>query len=445
MLHHRSQKGFAAFYLTIVVLAVMTLTGASLYLLSQNRSVFSRNILKSSQALMVAEAGLEDAVYRIKKNKQYSANYNLTLGGGTTSINISGANIKIITSRSNLNNIFRNLQAVLNITTINPQFFYGVQVGEGGVSLGQNSQIKGVGGAAGNFYSNGAVNGASGATVTGDVTVATGESALDGVVVYGTARANAITNSKVCGDAYYKTIDSSSSTFLNNPKKPPCPDPLTPGAGNLVNSDPPVSNRPISQANINQWKTEAQTGGTIAGDYNVTTDVSLGPKEITGNLNMTSNNKILTVAGIIYVRGNINIDNGSTARCSSSFGENSCLILADGWIHIKNNSQFIGSGQSGSYIMLLTTLPGCNGGDQTSPCTHHNGAIDLHNNANGAIFYAVSSLTHLHQGVNVSAINAYKLELENNAVVAYEQGLVSVQFSSGPGASYKINSWQEIE
>jgi len=612
-----NQKGYVVSITTFFVLILMTSIAISMSSLIVYRQKISTNAVKSTQSYYAAESGIEDAVYRIRNKKQYSANYNLTVGQSTITVNISdtNANTKTITSQSNLNNIFRNVQAVLNTTTVNPQFYYGAQAGEGGVVMGENSKIQGSGGTVGNLYSNGPVTGDNGATITGGVTVATGISLdsqntvcntdqivgktnpqidfaqsfiasqskplakislylkksgnpdnrtikitgnssitsnsyapapfvspdkdnvlasatldsnlvttnygwidivfssppnlidtniywivldadqktnkywlwckdnnssgisqykqdwsesgfwtqsqgdfnfkvylgtgisiLDNVVVYGTAKANSITNSKICGNGYYQSIDSSSSNFLNAPTNPTCSNPLTPGIGYSGQPDPPVSPLPISDANIAQWKTDAKAGGTISGDYNLTSNASLGPKEITGNLNITSSNKTLTVTGTIYVQGNIDINNGSTTKCDPSFGVNSCLILADGWIHLSNNSQFQGSGTSGSYIMLLSTLQ-CDGSSSTSPdeknCGHHNGAIDLHNNATGAVFYASKGLAKLHNGVNVTELIAHKINLDNNAIVSYEQGLSNSQFSSGPGGSWKITSWVE--
>lgn len=604
-------KGFSTILSVVIILSIslVLISGFSVLTLNSQKVIYNK--IQSLKSYYVSESGIEDAVYRILKNKQYLANYNLNVGSDSAVINISGASTKTITSQSNLNNIFRNIQALLTITTVNPQFYYGAQVGEGGVVMRNNSRIEGAGGAAGNLYSNGSVIGDAGATITGNVTVATGialdaestvcnsdqivgqtnpqidfaqsfkssqskslnkvslymkkvgnpadrtirivadsagspstsvlasavlnaslvttsygwvgivfsspanltagatywlildvnqdntkywiwckdinsgyvdgvgkykqdwssggawtsvtgdltfktylgtgVSSIDNVIVYGTARVNSIINSKICGDAYYQsilTIDTLSKNFLDSPSAPTCSTPLTPGTGFPDQPDPPVALMPISDANIAQWKADAQAGGIITGDYNLTTSASLGPKQITGNLNMTSNNKTLTVAGTIYVQGNVDVANGSTVRCDPSYGATSCMVVADGWMHFSNNGAFSGSGQAGSYVMLLTTLSGCLAGADGGPplpfCTHHNSAIDLHNNATGAIFYAVNSAAYLHNGVNVTEIIAYKLNLDNNAVVSYEQGLQNSQFSSGPGASFKINNWQEI-
>lgn len=288
--------------------------------------------------------------------------------------------------------------------------------------------------------------------ITGDLNFRTyfgsGIHTLEEVIVTRTAWANSIVNSSICGDAYYQSIDSLSLDFLNDPSSPTCSAPLTDGTVFPDSADQPPSNMPFSQANIDQWKADAASGGQIAGDYNITDSVSLGPKEITGNLIMASNNKVLTVTGTIYVWGNVDISNGSAIRCDAGYGENSCVVIADGWIHTANNGQFSGSGSAGSFALLLSTLA-CDGSSVNSPggipCGHHNGAIDAHNNATGVIFYASSGLVNLHNGVSLTEVTAYKLRLDNNAVITYDSGLANAKFSSGPTGGFSVKDWREVE
>ena len=590
----------------LVLLSVVIIAGFATPLTRELKSV--RAALNSRQAYFVAESGVEDATYRIKNDLAYSANYSLNLNGGGANINVSSSgNTRTINASGDQNNHFRIVEAKLIISNVNPQFFYGAQAGEGGVTMGQNSRIEGAGGTAGNLYSNGPVVGENGARVTGDVIVATGValadqsttcntdqiagktnpeidfaqsfkatdskplakvslylkkvgtpnnrtikitadnsgspaaatlasgnlvaslvttnygwidvvfnsppnltanatywlvldadrdndeywvwcrdtnngygngvgkfskdwdddpwtgiigdlnfktylgtgfSSIDNLEIVGEARANTITNSKICGNAYYQSIDSSSLNFLNTPTNPTCANPLTPGTGSGGQSDPPVAPLPLSQANIDQWKTDAASGGVITGDYNISSDVSLGPKKITGNLSFTDNNRTLTLEGVLWVVGNVDVSNLASIKCSSAYGNDSCVIVVDGWIHISNNGIFNGSGQTGSYVMFLSTLA-CDGGSATAPggqaCGHYNGAIDLHNNATGAIFYASNGLINLHNGVNVSEVVGYKINIDNTAVVTYEQGLLNASFSSGPGISFVIDGWKETQ
>ncbi len=283
-------------------------------------------------------------------------------------------------------------------------------------------------------------------SVNGDmdfrVWVGGANTSLTNVIVNGDARANTITSSSVCGSAYYQSIDASSFTFLNAPSTPTCPNPLTNGTAYPGSADPPASGMPISQGNINQWKADATAGGIIAGDYTVSNNVSLGPREITGNLVMTANNKTLTVTGTLWVRGTIDVSNGSAIRCDTAYGVNSCVIVSDGWVHVSNNGTFAGSGASGSFLMLLTTLA-CTG-IPGAGCGHHDGAVDVHNQATGVIFYAANGMINLHNGVNITEATGYKLQLDNTATITYDQGLASTSFSSGPSSGWKISGWKEI-
>jgi len=432
-----SNSGQAILTSVVFFMFISMIVVSGAYTVSYKESKSSRDFGTSKKSFFMAESGLEDLAYRITKGKSHDTAEVLSLDGyfaTTTVADINGA--KEITATGTASKMIRRSKIKLTNTS-GMAFHYGVQVGSGGVEMGESSDV------VGSIYSNGSISGDNGAQISGDAIVAgqAGANSISGVIVKGDAKANSISGSKICGNAYYQSIDSGSLEFLNSPTTQTCGTPVTNGAAYPNSSDPPVENMPVSQADIDQWKADAQAGGTVLGNYNVTSNVSLGPKEITGNLTMNSQNKILTVTGNIYVRGNIDIDNGSTIRCNASYGAKSCLIVADGWIHADNNGTFAGSGTAGSFIMLLTTLA-CDG-SFSEGCTHHNGAVDVHNNATGVIFYAQNGKVNLHNGVNVTEVTAYKLSLDNNAVITYDQGLANSNFSSGPSGGYSIESWRE--
>ncbi|MDO8265102.1 MAG: hypothetical protein Q7T34_01895, partial [Candidatus Parcubacteria bacterium] len=249
-----NQKGFAAFLITILIMAVLFGIAVSVYVLTYSQQLILKNILLSSKTYYLSEAGLEDAIYRIKNNLPISSGYNLAVSNGSTTVTISGNDPKTITSFAGINNIRRKAQTVLLLETINPQFYFGVQIGEGGLEMANNTRING------NLYSDGAVNGATDSVVSGDISVA-GVSNINSITVLGTARANDIKNSKICGDAYYQSIDSSSLTFLNSPKSSTCPLPLTPGIAYPGSPDEEIVSMPLTQANIDNWEAEAEAGG----------------------------------------------------------------------------------------------------------------------------------------------------------------------------------------
>ncbi len=135
------------------------------------RDFKSANALTDSKtAYFLAEAGVEDVLYRIKNNLQVSDTEEIALNGATTTVTVSnsGTNEKSITSRSSVSGGIRTIEA--DVTTGQGiAFSYGLQVGAGGVEVGKGSTITG------NVYSNGVIKGDDkglGVTITGDATAA---------------------------------------------------------------------------------------------------------------------------------------------------------------------------------------------------------------------------------------------------------------------------------
>ena len=205
-------------------------------------------------------------------------------------------------------------------------------------------------------------------------------------------------------------------------------------------TDPAPLPFPISDGNIAQWKSGAESGTILIGDQLLDGSTSsLGPAKIIGNLTL-DNNHILTITGTVWVTGNITINNGSQIKLDSGYGASSGAIVADGRIVIANGSSFTGSGESGSYIMALTTsncpdIPSCSG----------NGAIQVGNNAGAVILNAQKGTIQFSNNAGAKEATANLISLQNNAVITYESGLTNINFSSGPGGGYDILKWLEVE
>lgn len=220
-------------------------------------------------------------------------------------------------------------------------------------------------------------------------------------------------------------------------------------ACNTSRGDPPAQNLPISDSNVNDWKAQAAEGGTITGDYVLTNGAtaSLGPKVITGNLDL-SNNVTLTMTGTIYVMGTVTFSNGVILKLDSGYGANGGVLIADGYINMGNLTTILGSGQSSSYFLMLSTND-CDGLTAISPsglaCTINNSAIEVSNNVGSVIVYTTRGLVDVSNNAGAKEVTGYKVKLQNNAVISYSTGLTNAIFSSGPGGGYTIDSWVEIE
>ena len=252
--------------------------------------------------------------------------------------------------------------------------------------------------------------------------------------VTGNINANSISDCTVNGNASYNA--KTSCTIVGTETTPTTPPESLPQL--------PL---PIDGATIQDWKDDAVSGGTCIqpeclanGDYAPTGCVlTLGPKKIAGNLILDKNcsgGQTITLTGTVWVTGYVDISNNAYINLSPGYADRSGVLLSDGTIHLSNNGQFAGSGVPGSYIMLLTLAAG--GG-------HHDSAIDLHNNADGAMFYAQNGLVYLHNTVKVKELVGYKVHMENTSILNYESGLADVKFSSGPTGGFDLKQWKEVE
>lgn len=280
--------------------------------------------------------------------------------------------------------------------------------------------------------------------VTGDLTFhvyfGAGVSKISQVNVSGTAKADTLTAMTVDGDAYYQTI--SGSTVAGNDCDPAVTPPCYPGS-----PTPPYVPLPISTTTIARWKLDAVDGGTINGNCGTGGDtecntfpLTLGPKKITGNFDI-GGGQTLNVNGTLHIVGNLNIGAGGgvgTVRCSVAYQANSCTVIVDGYIRVRGGSILAGSGTAGSFIMLLSTKQGCLGSGG-SGCSTNDSAIALENSVSGAIFYATDSMIDVSNLANVSSIVAYKLQLQNNTTVSYDDALTAVSFV--PSATIVTGEW----
>lgn len=265
-----------------------------------------------------------------------------------------------------------------------------------------------------------------------------GVSQVDSVTVSGSVKADVIGNTSVGGDAYYQTITGSSVSGASYPGSP----------------TPPQVGLPLSPATIAQWKSDAAAGGVIVGNCGTsgvagcnTFPLTLGPKKINGNL-IVDNGATLTISGTVYVTGSVNISNNGTIRCAAAYLGKSCVLIADGSISASNNALFFGSGTSGSFVLLLSTIKNCTGtGSTGTGCAANQSGIAISNNATGALFYSSDSLVDISNNAIITAVVAYMLHLSNNTSIVYDSKVSSISFTSNPASSsssWSMNRWNEF-
>lgn len=431
-------RGFALLSTVALMLFVFGVSMSVItYSLTSRRA--ARFVTGQFDATQVADAGLQHAIHCLKQSSAatecgvtYGTGYvgqtdvDIDFGTFTSTVTGTGSARDVTVTGTSLNG--ESVTIAATVTTQPPlgdvSFGYALQSGEGGVYLENNASI------AGTIYSGGDVDCQSAqAEIGGDAYVSLVGGKIDSCTVGVDAYADSILDSDVGGDVSYATSASGTSfggfEFTNA---------ATPDAVALPDVD------------LDFWMASAEYGGVISGDYAPADGESLGPVKIVGDLTLGQNVDI-TVTGPIWVTGTITSNNNSSFTLDSSFGPYGTVILAHdpddqangGVIDIVNNTSITGSGQSTSHIAFVATN------------TSHSDAapaLQVANNATGAVFYAPNGVLRLANNATAKALAGYRLYADQNAVVTYsESDLVDADFSNSPPGTWRLLSgtWREVK
>lgn len=241
--------------------------------------------------------------------------------------------------------------------------------------------------------------------------VATHIAMNNGSRIDGNVHANTISGMTIGKDAYYQLISNA----------------VVQGQSYPASSDPVPIAMPISEGNINDWKTQSSTseyGNGITGCPS-----SIGPGKYNGHLT-TGNNCTIMVKSPVWITGNALIGNSVILRMDPSYGSSSGLIIIDGTTTFQNSDDLQGTGVSGSYLTLLSTF-----NSQLNPGVT---AIDTGNSSITGILYAPYGEIKLANNANFKEAVAWKINMGNNTTLTYDSGLVSTFFSAGPSGSFSV-------
>ncbi len=144
----------------LVILSGVVLNGITTPLVSNIKN--TRNTHSGLQSYLLAESGAEDVIYRLKSGLEVDTSEVLTLDGSgvTTQTVDDGLGGKTITAAGTLGNYLRNVQAKI-FEGEGTAFFYGLQVGNGGIDMKNDALITG------NVFANGNISGDNAAQITG--------------------------------------------------------------------------------------------------------------------------------------------------------------------------------------------------------------------------------------------------------------------------------------
>lgn len=252
--------------------------------------------------------------------------------------------------------------------------------------------------------------------------VATSITGSNGVIIGGDAYANTLKNLTINGakGAYYQSEDGlvvgGGSCSGNSKCHPGSPD------------SPPQA-MPLSDGNINQWRTLAASFGNFNGDIN-NCPAALPAGIYNGSISLTDNCAVV-VGSPIWVTGNITLNNNNIVKLDPAFAGSSGVVVAENFIILNNGNRLQGSGTAGSFLILLSNF-----NSRDDPL--HRDAITITNSGNTGVIYANLGSIQIANNNNLTEVTGWKLKLSNNVVVNYDQGLANSFFTSGPSGAFSL-------
>lgn len=384
-MNNSARKSGFALLLSIIILTAIIIFASSQFSTTTSFIHFGSNKILKEQANALAEAGVDYAIWQINQNagNWYGGGSEVAVGTtGTFFVTVTdnGPNLKTVQSTGYIPDSVNprgkaSVKTQLTVNTQTVEFNFAVQTGEGGVSMSNSATING------NIYSNGPITAGAGnqQLINGDA-ISTG------------------------------TIDSPPITVT----------------GSISQNQPPET---IPTIDYQFWKDQATLGGTTVctPDCEINGTVqTIGPRKYQGNLTI-SNQAVVTIAGPIYVTGNISVANGGTrVNLSQSFGSTGTVIISDGTISVTQGGAFNPTvANPPGYILVVTTSTAAT-------------AMNISNSGANAVFYALDGETSMSQSANVNALVTKQLTMQNTATLTYATGLASAQFNSGPGGSWVV-------
>jgi hypothetical protein len=421
---------------------------SSAMMFSLNQSIFMdlsdlNQLTRSKQAYLAAESAVDDVVYRrVSGTLSVDNTESVTVGGvigQATTVYDSFTDEYTITGQATKDTVIRKSEAVMTIGA-GSAFNYGLQAGNGGITLSNNSDIFG------NIYSNGTVLGAGSAEVFGDIVSAGPSGIAQSITATGTIYANTIDHVTAGGDAYYNV---QIGTNAQNPVS---------GTRHTPAANQPLADLPLSTTTIQGWKDAITDYGTVvaatdpacsSGTYTIDTSMTIGYLKVECNLDIKKKGAGTTVTmdGPVWVTGNLSFSLGPVIQIAPALGRYSVQFIADkpsnrltsSKIEVRNSTQFNGSGDNRSYIMLLSM-------NESASLSGVEKAIDVTQSANGDVLvYAANGRIDIGNNIDLREVSGYHINVANGSSVTYESGLASLLFTSGPGGGYTLDDWRQIE
>jgi len=399
------KKGQAALIVVFGLGMMGVLVALSFSWFGPKTVIRQRALVDSNMAYFAAQSGIEELMIRLRSHHDFGERWDMSHeldNGAMFYATISGdLDTKIATATGIYKNYVRRLELRVVSSSAKTSFLFAVQSGEGGFELKSGTEIRGMGGRAGNIYSNGDVlgekisSGTAGSKVLGDVWAVGKISGLDddesgGLYITGNAAANELLRCEVLGDVEAPVPPGSGCSYEGDYETVEVPSPMS-----------------MEHVDIDFWKQQAEHSSVWSGDCVVDakggvsdcsgSEKELGSVKIEGNLVIESNSA-LTLTGPVWVEGDLTINSNVDVYVGESLGSEGVVVVVDypsdligrGKIETESNVGFFQTSEGGP-VVFVSTNEGDNCTADPAVTVASNTSTVVFSAPNGCVFFQSNS------------------------------------------------------
>ncbi len=356
----------------LIITSVLVLIGFSLASLTTSQYAISNQKVRNTNALMVAEAGVEQTLYQLNSNGSFTGYStaqvffnNATQGRGefTTVMAATSSNAKTITATGKVYRYGKTTNPstrIVKVTIVGTgSTGYSVHTGPGGLILGGSANITNS-----DVYVNGGI------TLSGAATIGTNAKPLKVFVanqLCPTGSNPGATYPQVCttgqpittawSTAIYGTVCATGQTSNNNGSGNPAGNilPGSTGSGLVAGCVAPV----VTPPTYDKAAQVAAVTTTAAGNSNTYTCQSWpfdrtwpAKLKLTGNVSVDGSCNV-TIYGDAYITGNLTLGGASRITVADSVGATRPVVIVDGTITVGGSAQLVAN-SAGTGIQFIS-------------------------------------------------------------------------------------------
>lgn len=175
----------------------------------------------------------------------------------------------------------------------------------------------------------------------------------------------------------------------------------------------------------------------VGGNFSMNSGQTVVKRIKTGGTFSISGGSVFYFYEPIWSVGNLSVTGGAVFALHPSLGSTDGLIISDGTMTVSGGSDLESSGDLDSYILFVSTS------DCPGNCGGASQAVSVSGGSGAVAIFAPYGTINVSGGSNLKQATGERLLISGGSELNYENGLSNLDFEGGPSGAWTVDSWEE--